>query len=257
MLLGGVAASDAQRSSYVVGRVVDDSTGAGVEYAELTLAAQGRGGTVVRALSDADGRFVLTVPAGSVPVIRVRRLGYEPLLAGLEDSVARGERALVIRLIPRAAPLVGVTATAEARSRSMLLSGFEGRRRLGTGTFFTREQLEERGWPTIPNLLRTVAGVNVTESGRRSGVSMARSAQARRCHPVLFLDGVRLNSSSDPAESVRRVYEMIPGTDLTAVEIYKGRSELPAEFGGPEVGCGAIVAWSKSPADEIQRDRPR
>lgn len=245
-----MAAQDAAR---IRGRVVDDSTGGAIAAVELVLFVGGRATTDRATYSDDDGRFTLRRPRSAGYAVYARRIGYSPAMTPVEDAGAEVE----IRLARRAENLPTVTTTGRERPATLVLEKFEERRLAGVGVFFTRDDLEQRGWPNLPNLLRGVPGVQVLGGGNRAGVAMSRSAQARRCQPVLFLDGVRLNKSTDSPATLRGLLDMIPGADLTAVEVYKGRSEIPAEFGGPEVGCGAIVVWTKEPVDELRRLRRR
>jgi hypothetical protein len=39
--------------------------------------------------------------------------------------------------------------------------------------------------------------------------------------------------------------EIIAVSAVEAVEVYRGPSQTPARFAGPEVGCGVIVIWTQ------------
>ncbi|RMH14199.1 MAG: hypothetical protein D6701_11515, partial [Gemmatimonadetes bacterium] len=39
--------------------------------------------------------------------------------------------------------------------------------------------------------------------------------------------------------------DLIRPEDIEAIEVYRGASEVPAEFGGSDAGCGAIVIWTR------------
>jgi hypothetical protein len=249
---GSVAAQEGDR---IRGRVVDDSTGAPVAAAEVTLLVSGREDPGNAAYTDDDGRFTLRRPGRMAYTISAKRVGYAPSMMAMAPGTDGDTSEVEIRLERRVEKLPAMTTTGRKRQVAFILEQFEERRRKGIGVFFTRDELEQRGWPSLPNLLRGVSGVQVVGSGTRAGVAMSRSTQLRSCQPVIFLDGIRLNKSDDPPGTLRNLLEIIQGTDLTAVEVYKGRSEVPAEFGGPEVGCGAIVVWSKRPEEELRRLR--
>ncbi len=231
----------------IQGVVREDSAGTPIDLVELWLLIDGvPSGGVVR--SDAEGRFVLPVPRLGRYALGARRIGYAPLTSAHVNVGPFQDLVVEVRLEPRATLLGDPVSIKVARSH-FLIEGFEHRRRSGIGTFFSREDIVDRGSPNLVDLLREVPGVMLPSAGgsRQPTVTMARRASIGRCSAVLFLDGIRVNRSTDPPELVRGIYESLSGNTLEAVEVYKGRSQLPAEFGGPEVRCGAIVVWTRRP----------
>jgi hypothetical protein len=228
--------------------VVEDSSGTPVPAAELWLLTGGR--RVGHAsLSGDDGRFYLQVPRPGRYAVSARRIGYDPTVTVPFDVERKEELQLEIALAPLPAVLRPELIAASSLPRPRWLDGFEHRRLLGLGVFFTREDLVRRGEPRLSELLRGIAGVSLASDRRRTSPTMTRSAYARRCFAVLYLDGFLMSRSDDPPEVVRTAFESVPGPTLGAVEIYKGRSELPGEFGGPDVRCGAVVAWTRRGPD--------
>jgi len=57
------------------------------------------------------------------------------------------------------------------------------------------------------------------------------------CYPQYFLDG---------RESTPYFARNTPPHDIQGIEIYRGGSEIPGEFGGSGSGCGVIAIWTKS-----------
>jgi hypothetical protein len=229
----------------VRGTVLADESGSPIELVELWLALNGAPiGTVVR--SDDQGRFLIDAPRAGRFSIRTRRLGYEPL-ASIEFDVAPGtELQVEVRLTRAAQPLGDTVRVSAERGPGMLLAGFEDRRRVGLGTFFTRTDIEARGEPRLIDLVRTVSWITIP-SAQSERLGNVRNGLVRRCATVVFLDGVRLNRAEDSPDYVVSLLETMRGSSLEAVELYRGRSDLPAEFGGPEVRCGAIVVWTRNP----------
>jgi hypothetical protein len=235
-------------SQAIRGTVSEDSSHAPVPAAELWLLAGGK--RVGHAsLSGDDGQFYLQVPRPGRYAVSARRLGFEPKVTAPIDVERKEELQLEITLAPLPAVLRPELIAASGLPRPTWLDGFEHRRLLGLGVFFTREDLVRRGEPRLPELLRGIAGVNLASDRRRTSPTMMRSAYARRCFAVLYLDGFRMSHSDDPPEVVRTAFESVPGPTLEAVEVYKGRSELPGEFGGPDARCGAVVAWTRRGPD--------
>ena len=232
----------AQANQRIVGIVVEDSTLRPVPLAELWLLDEDYLRRVRSVRSDSAGRFLLDVRRPGRYAVRVKRLGFAPAETPLYPVREGEELALEIRLVAQATTMA--TVTTSAPQRSFMLEGFEHRRARGFGTYFTREDIVRRGEPELADLVRDVAGINVlSTSGRQTTMSMRSGSLG--CQMVVFVDGVRQNKAEDHPNVLRRVLESLPGNVLEAVEVYLGRSQLPAEFGGPEVRCGAIVAWTR------------
>ncbi|HEU4563632.1 MAG TPA: carboxypeptidase regulatory-like domain-containing protein [Gemmatimonadaceae bacterium] len=226
------------------GVVRDADGGHPIPLVELQLMEQGRlFGQSVR--SDTAGRFSLPIPPVGTYTLRARRVGYIPLVTGALPSVGLAGLDVAVELTAAPAELAD-TVTVTAPPFHPLMAGFEERRRLGLGTFITREQLEKRGGATLPELLREIPGIAVAYSPRtRASARSIRSATGRGCSAVVFLDGTRMNGAEDSPQFVRLVMESITANTIEAIEIYKDRAELPPQFGHPEVRCGAIVVWTR------------
>jgi len=54
---------------------------------------------------------------------------------------------------------------------------------------------------------------------------------------TVFLDHVKLTGV--------RVDDYVLPREVAGVEIYLGAASLPAEYGGADARCGAIVIWTK------------
>ena len=76
----------------------------------------------------------------------------------------------------------------------------------------------------------------VASSRRQPGSSNA--VLLRGCEPAVFIDGVRIHGGAAAID------ELVSPIEIAAVEVYRGPSEVPVEFSGPETGCGAIVIWT-------------
>src|SRR5215475_9954656 len=66
----------------ITGRVMDSSMNAPLEYATITLLAQGKGTPVNGTTADSSGRFTLAnIPTGTFRIV-IESLGYQPLQLG-------------------------------------------------------------------------------------------------------------------------------------------------------------------------------
>lgn len=202
-------------------------------------------------------------PAAFVAVLLFLLPAAHDRAAAQNSATAMDSTAVVTRVpldsasdsVRPAARLPVTTIRARERSRDFLRADFERRRERGRGTFFTREDLERRGWPGLIELLQGEPGVDIG-SGRFRGASGASLNPAKRpCRPVLVLDALRMTRSDDPPLTLKHALESIAGPDMSAVELYRGMAQLPAGLGGLEARCGAILVWTKRPADELRRIR--
>ena len=240
-------ADPAQANAQVVrGTVRDELTREVVPEAEVALL---RNESPIRSVrSDRHGRFRMPLPFRGVFIVRVTRLGFAPHET-LIDASANPDLALGVLLTPLATTLATDTVLADGTRVHPMHEAFAHRKSMGLGIYLTRKDIEARGSPPLSSLMREIAGVNLVSEGRRAATPrMSRSSIAGRCHPVLFMDGQRLHKFDDPPLVIRSIYESIPTTTIEGIEIYRGRSELPAEFSGPDVRCGAIVIWTRRAA---------
>lgn len=114
----------------------------------------------------------------------------------------------------------------------------------GLGVFLTPEFIEQRAPQTLTDALRGLAGVRVVKQPGPGntytvilrGAIRMNGTGISSCSPVLYIDGVRVQDFP---------LDEIYGPDIAAVEVYRGASELPAQFAGSDAGCGVVVVWSK------------
>ena len=230
------------------GRIFEDSTRVAIDAATLSLLRESGEPTGRQVRSDSAGNFALTTPGAGRFIIVAQRVGYHEMTTPAIVALAVGEVVVVELFLGRSAvPLAPflITERRAARPNSMQ-EGFEERRRVGMGTFMTREDIERRRARMVYDLLLGVPGVELRERGG-GRVSMTRAAGSVSCQPLIYLDGVRANRSTDPASMVQSILKAIPADHLEGVEIYKGRSQLPAEFGSADARCGAVVLWTRHP----------
>jgi hypothetical protein len=64
---------------------------------------------------------------------------------------------------------------------------------------------------------------------------------------MVFLDrhlirtGGFMGSGAEPAA----LDDLVPASDVAAVEVYRSPAEVPPEFNGPNAGCGVVVIWTR------------
>ncbi|HEX5436227.1 MAG TPA: hypothetical protein VFW98_03655 [Gemmatimonadaceae bacterium] len=244
-LLAAAAPAAAQDTVHIRGRITVAGTATPIPFAEVWVVRDHRMLKQAHAVADSAGLFAVSVTERGPYALYIRRIGFVPLVTPVAPVV---DSTLQFHLSPMAARLPATTVTGTDERRNVLLQGFDRRRQLGIGTFLTYEDIRERGAPPLPILLREVPGVEIQGSGDEVTVQMGRTSTIRSCTPQIYLDGTRATHSTDPPTVAGRLISGIRGEDLEAIEIYRGRSELPAVFGDPDARCGAIVIWTRRPS---------
>jgi hypothetical protein len=202
-------------------------------------------GTSETRLTDEVGRFLLREAPGVANRIEVSALGYLTHV----DSVFTGPRdeplVLEIRLGVDAIPLKPLVVVGSKRPMwentepRYLWEFFERQEhfgRLGEGEFFDRAAItmrfgENRTLTELQTLWPAVSFGTRTDSIRR-----------RYCEgDHIFLDGLRFDGS---------ISELVYSTgDLSGVELYDGRTPIPAEFWTKrKPPCTVMSVWTRRPA---------
>jgi hypothetical protein len=179
-----------------------------------------------------DGRFEFRyLPVGKVSVV-VRRLGFQPRVYTVQIREGATRAFLPAVLEPMPAELDKVIVMARvAESRGRLKEFYERKSKNPWGSYFDREEIEQRNPVWMSDMLRMVPGVRVFPT--RFGHSAVR---LRGCRPTLWLDGVALRNVE--------VDEIVFPFDVAGVEVYRSTAGMPAEF-HDLTGCGAIIVWTR------------
>ena len=236
------AAASAQ---VVQGRVVDAASGNPIPGVEVRIDAPDR--PDVAAVSDTTGRFYLRATAGGVFRLRTSHVGYAPVVAEVEvGSGALVEVLLRLSVQPTELAPIEVVSRGRAPDAFLERSGFYERRGGGFGVFRTPEDVERRNVFAPSDLFQGVAGVRLNYVGiQGKDIRMSRGDDPD-CSPRIYIDNViarrggRAASTADPPLDA-----LVAPSAILAVEIYRGPSEVPVEFGGSDVTCGVVIIWTK------------
>lgn len=241
MLAGVLLAGATARSSAQIlrGRVLEAGSNRPIATAAVSVSARGQ--APLSTESDSAGGFQLTLARPGWYGVRVDRLGYARAETD-SVSVGRGEIVeIAIRLSVTAVPLAPLMVVERRSSRgapSEFYRRLESGRRTGSGWFITREALDSMNVPSITGILARVPHVGMEYDLR----GMARPVMLSQggCLPTLYVNGALLQLAT--GESIDDMFN--PAT-LEGIEIYRNRTELPAEFAGPRE-CGAIILWTRT-----------
>jgi hypothetical protein len=249
------SAQRAAAQGAVVSGVVVDSAGNPL-HAVVSVV-----GESLRVVTDSSGRFRLaSVPPG-LQVLAFRALGYRPRIwaLALDPGQSAGER-ITLPLLPVALPEITVIGRRDVPSR---LAGFYQRRQTGLGKYIDREAIDRRLTNSLGDYLQQIPGVRVLQApgdpfnfslyfarctGSRLkatgggpcelvGGCAAAAGPSTRSTVGVYVDGFK--APGDPGE----ILGMINPADVEAIEVYRGPSELPAEFMSDD--CAAIVIWTR------------
>jgi hypothetical protein len=236
----------AQALAVIAGRVSEADSHRPVANAQIRLIDGSRA-----TLTDDRGAFRLSeVPLGPQGVL-IRAIGYRPLQIDVVLEAGDTVRldSTILALTPVAVELPGVRVESDSQQVAALtLTGFYDRRGRGFGAFAERDEIQRWAPHTISDVLRHLPGVWITPNPNygRTGprIDFRRYLIAMRgCgNIVFFLDGTSLGSSADPTFDLDLVANAV---DVTAVEVYRGPSEIPLQFNATNTLCGAVVLWTE------------
>lgn len=255
LLLGAVAilsfpaVASSQAGALGTGGVrgfVRDSGGQAIIGAQITFA-----GSALIAESDDSGRFELAKVRPGMLSIRFRRLGYAPdtvdllVLAGktipLEVTLSRVTFALTPIVVTGRTELTGWRA------------GFYQRKNVGSGHFFTAEDIEKRNPSQMSDMFRMIPGVTIQPNPFGIIRQQLRFRGSRGgCAPLTWLDGSPLASGEFDIDN-------LSPRSIEAFEVYTGTIVPPRFAVAPGIGprtCGAIVIWSKEGQKRIRKPPP-
>jgi hypothetical protein len=259
---GGLFAA-AHGQSVVRGSVRVDSVGRPIVGAQVSV----EGTPAHSAETNGAGEFALGGLAGGQHTLSIRAIGYRPLQ--LQAVLSGGDTLeLDVRLVGLAQELTPIAVVGERPRRlSAKMEEFERRRRMGLGSFLTREDLAKVETSPMSNVLRFASGIRLillptpcgggiaAASGRRTTVPILGVMKCQEvaegtdleipiaCYMDIYVDGVSYwRFGQGPPV---RIDDFV-ARDYQAIEVYRGRSELPIELTRGEPDCGAIVFWTRT-----------
>jgi hypothetical protein len=223
----------------IAGQVVSQVTHAPIPAAVAALSATSpapdSGAPLhLTAVADATGRFAFRELIPGTYRLEIRAVGYTQGAWRLRVAAGR-QLDHLFDLEPLTVRLPPVVVEGQRERRAGRLADFERRRTGKMGYFITRQDIDRLNASNLADVLATVRGITLDCS---AGVCIARMARAQPgCEPQYFIDGV---------EASPYFARNTPPQDILGLEVYRGPSELPAEFTGSNSGCGVIVIWTRS-----------
>ena len=239
------SASPSGGQSVLVRGVVRDEKGRPLRDAQILASPAG---TDTRA--DSSGRFVLRVPPGaSTTLLTARAIGYAPVYRVV---VATGDTGISweprLRSVQQLAERIVRAAGLPARLSSWRYDEMMARRAKGRGYFMLGEEI----WSStaIGDAIARVPGVRV-RMGHTNNIElivMARCSRQKISDRFLAPEGrigVWVNGyEQTQALTAELVLADIGINEVIAMEVYRGMSEMPAEYASARY-CGVISVWTR------------
>lgn len=205
----------------------------------LVVMVSPAGDSVSAALSNGTGFFEVSAGEGGDYLLEASAFGYRPTRVGVFELGDGGEMSVEFRLWPTPLTLDGVVVESLVQEPVLVRNGFYRRMGRGVGTFFSPEDIESSNAQRAIDMLQGLAGVRMRIDPVNGERLMVRGSKGY-CVPNLIVDGVRVTW----AGTAMRLDELIPLETVYAMELHRGVSGLPIEFGSFE-SCGLIVFWTK------------
>lgn len=215
----------------LAGRLVDAGDGSPIEGAAVTLPDMG-----IDAVTGRDGGFRLAdIPAGSHSA-EVRHVGYGEQEVSLE-AAAHQTTFVEVRVSPVPIALEPMTVLVEVRPQWLEEAGFYERRDRGLGQFITPDDLERQHLKSFSQIIENVHGLRLVRvCTPHCFYRVATTTSAGPCAPQFYVDGKKVWMPL-----LTDLNAIASAHDVAAVEVYRGASQIPAQFFGR---CGSVVVWT-------------
>lgn len=266
-----LSAQAATTRTLISGTVIDQ-LGNPIEGAEVRMV-----GDSLRVMTSPVGFFRLSIPFRKKLLLQIRRPGYGSQLL---DIVGDWSGKILLTPGPVQLPEVEVTARYGKPARYAGTNKYDEvfqRQRLGLGQLITREEIDRRAAQETTQLLEARAGIRVQISrAEMAGDIGGTFVTFSRCNEFppkinVYVDGHKLTPrwtasgmedgasiltlmASQPTQKeldrrreirmqIGEMLDRINPSDIELIEIFRGASELPAEFN--DGNCGAIAVWTR------------
>lgn len=237
LALAVVAATPLNGQVRLTGRVIEDGSLEPIAAARVSLFDLDER-FVGAVTTDENGRFLYDVAKASAVRLRVQRIGYSETLTPLLRFDDHKSFEVEVRLRTDAVLVAPLEVTAVGGRGNPFFSGFEHRRKVGAGVYFSRADVERRKPALITDLIGSVPGVHLNGSGTGSRriITMGRT----QCPAQLYVDGFFVNVAG-----AYSLDEVVAPSDVEGIEVYHGLGTVPAEFMSAQARCGVIVVWTR------------
>jgi len=278
LILGLAGFHGSLAGQVLAGRTLDERSGQPVPGVSLEI-LDDLGEVIHSTLSNEAGEFSFSDLDPGHYRLRGERIGYRESVSRFLALEEGDQVELEFRMAVEAILLEPLTVTASPRPwyehlKPPALWDYYERKDylepLGVGRFMDQEDLKPLAGLPVSLAIGTIAGMQAV--GSEHSPTRFHVLGRRGCDVEFFLNGmpVRLRAPRSRADTAD--VDFVPGpepmdwyiddfvalSDVEAIEVYRGPSELPGEFHGMHSGgnCGAVVVWTKRSVQGGSGGRP-
>lgn len=263
LFVGAVSASRVGAQAVIRGVLYDDSTGVPLR-GTVMLVDPATDAPVVHTPTDSVGMFELKTHVGVYQIAAVRE-GYKSVLSApvhLQDGeritvrvpiASSGDPRHQIGVVEHIRPNAGAANLSAGSALDQV--GYNMRKSSGLGLHYDQRDFDKTDFTTLGEFLQSVPGLAVGDPTSTSSMRMSRAmagsvgalaasgSSLASCHVGWFVDGYRTDipGQSDPLTDGLGLMDL---RSIKAVEIFRGISEMPAQFASPDLTCGAVAIWT-------------
>lgn len=205
----------------------------------LVLMVSVAGDSVSAALTDGTGFFEVSAEEEGSYLLEAAAFGYKQTRVGLFELGGGGEMSVEFRLWPAPLTLDGLVVESLVEAPELVRNGFHRRMTSGVGTYFSPADIADSPATRAIDMIQGLAGVRMRIDPVDGERLLLRGTKGY-CVPGLVVDGTRATW----AGTSMRLDELVPLETVYAMEVHRGVSSLPIEFGSFNQ-CGVIVFWTK------------
>jgi hypothetical protein len=192
----------------------------------------------VAAVSREDGSFTLGGVAPGTQLLIARQLGFDVVRTPI--NVTSREPTIVTLTLGRAINVMDPVLVVARANYALERSGFNARKRSGSGYYFSREEIERRQPNHITNMLVNIPEMTVAQA--RGGAVVQRRRRVIGGAPSctrLYVDGFEWRNLG-PGD-----LDAINPADVIGLEVYPGQV-VPAQFRDTfDRACVTLVVWTQ------------
>ncbi len=236
-LLAIVALSSPLSAQSISGRLLDMHTDEPIDLGLVIMISE-TGDSITSALSSTTGLFEVQAAEAGNYLLLAAALGYRETRVGLFELGEGGEMSVEFRLWPEPLEIDGVMVQSLVQEPRLVRNGFYRRMQRGVGSFLSPADIAERTELQTIDLLQGLPGVRMTLNPLEGARVQLRGSRGY-CVPDLMVDGVRATWEGTSA----RLDDLVPKEMIYAVEVHRGVSGMPIEFGSFN-SCGLVVIWT-------------
>lgn len=261
LCLGLVRVPGMAAQGALVEGTVQNASGYPLGNAVVELPATG-----LTASTTPSGHFTFRgVPAGPQE-LTVRLIGFEPLRVRIVVDANRGWAGTLRLSLATVLPEIEVTARADRPPQYIGVTKYDDffrRKRMGFGTFRTREDIAKLGAQDLMGTLRGIAGVRASMTLGAAGMPTA-NLRLSRCEGkppplAIYVDGHQITIPKGPpvkplqprpfercyeCEFFSEVMSSISINEVELVEFYHGVAQIPSDLDRTN-NCAALVVWTR------------